>query len=203
VSLGSLTVEGKGRRAEYAETTRAAIVEAAVTRFSADGFAGASIDSIAETARVTKGAVYHHFPDKVTLFEAAFISLEDRLVRLVSSGVSRLSSAQEMLAVGVDLYLAECCDDRFRRIALQEAPAVLGWARWKELEEARFLALVSSLLLALAEPAGVGTRDLDLEARMVLVAMGEAGLAVASSPDPDVERVRAGALVRRLVLSLA
>jgi AcrR family transcriptional regulator len=203
VSLGSPTVEGKGRRAEYAETTRAAIVEAAVTRFSADGFAGASIDSIAETARVTKGAVYHHFPDKVTLFEAAFISLEDRLVDLVSSGVSGLSSAQEMLAVGVDLYLAECCDDRFRRIALQEAPVVLGWARWKELEEARFLALVSALLLALAEPGGVGTRDVDLESRMVLVAMGEAGLAVASSPDPDVERVRAGALVQRLVLSLA
>lgn len=196
-------MERKGRRAEYAESTRAAIVEAAVTRFAADGFAGSSIDSIAETARVTKGAVYHHFPDKAALFEAAFVSLEDRLVELVSSGVAGLTSPEAMLATGVDLYLAECCDERFRRIALQEAPAVLGWARWKELEEARFLALVGALLLALAEPEGVGSRDVELEARMVLVAMGEAGLAVASSADPAAERRRAGALVQRLVLSLA
>ncbi len=195
-------MERKGRRAEYAATTRAAIVEAAVTRFSADGFAGASVDSIAETARVTKGAVYHHFDDKVALFEAAFLSLEDRLVGLVSNGVAGLDDPREMLATGVDLYLAECCDDRFRRIVLQEAPGVLGWARWKELEEARFLALVIALLQALAGPAGVGCRDVELEARMVLVAMGEAGLAVASSDDPDGERQRAGALVQRLVLSL-
>ena len=196
-------MERKGRREEYAETTRAAIVGAAVTRFADDGFAGATIDSIAATARVTKGAVYHHFPDKVALFEAAFISLQDRLVELVSSGVAGLDGPRAMLATGVDLYLEACCDDRFRRIALQEAPGVLGWSRWKQLEEARFLALVIAVLVALAEPQGVGNRDVDLEARMVLVAMGEAGLAVASSDDPDAERRRAGALVQRLVLSLA
>ena len=63
----------EGRRSRNAETTRAAIVQAAVTQFAQQGFANASIDRIAGEAQVTKGAVYHHFKDKAQLFEAAFV----------------------------------------------------------------------------------------------------------------------------------
>ena len=79
----------KSRREEYAETTRTAIVEAAIAQFTADGFARSSIDAVAESARVTKGAVYHHFKDKADLFEAAFVVMEERLLARV-----RFSSAQ-------------------------------------------------------------------------------------------------------------
>jgi hypothetical protein len=42
----------------------------------------------------------------------------------------------------------------------------------------------------------------DLTARMVLAAMAEAGLAVASATEPETERQRAGALVMRLLEGL-
>jgi AcrR family transcriptional regulator len=71
-------MSAKGRREEYAETTRAAIVQAAIERFTADGFVKASIDAVAESARVSKGAVYHHFTDKSDLFEAAFVAVVSR-----------------------------------------------------------------------------------------------------------------------------
>ena len=47
----------KSRREEYAETTRAAIVKAAVEQFAAEGFARSTMDNVAQAARVTKGAV--------------------------------------------------------------------------------------------------------------------------------------------------
>ena len=76
----------KSRREEYAETTRTAIVEAAIAQFTADGFARSSIDAVAESARVTKGAVYHHFKDKTALFEAVgrVVTLDENLLDAVT-----------------------------------------------------------------------------------------------------------------------
>ncbi|HEY7915984.1 MAG TPA: TetR family transcriptional regulator [Acidimicrobiales bacterium] len=192
----------KSRREEYAETTRAAIVQAAVRQFAAEGFAGSTMDAVAQAARVTKGAVYHHFRDKAELFEAAFVVMEERLLARVSAGVTGIADPLELIAAGVDLFLAECCEDDFRRIAIQEAPTALGWARWKEIEERYFLGLVAGALEGLAPGGPADPRSGDLTARMLLAAMSEAGLAVAASPEPAVERERVGALVLRLVTGL-
>ena len=48
------------------------LVAAARRRFGQFGYEGTSIDDIARAAGRTKGAVYHHFPDKRALFERAF-----------------------------------------------------------------------------------------------------------------------------------
>ncbi len=192
----------KSRREEYAETTRAAIVQAAVERFAAEGFAKTTMDEVAETARVTKGAVYHHFKDKAELFEAVFVVMEERLLAKVEAGVTGIDDPWELMAVGVDLFLAECSEDDFRRIAIQEAPAALGWARWKEIEERYFLGLVTAALEAMAEAGIIDLPPGDIAARMLLAATSEAGLAVAAAPAPDAERERAGALVMRLVAGL-
>jgi AcrR family transcriptional regulator len=192
----------KSRREEYAETTRAAIVQAAVEQFASEGFAKSTMDNVAEAARVTKGAVYHHFTDKAELFEAVFVVMEERLLARVTAGVSGIDDPFELMATGVDLFLAECCEPDFRRIAIQEAPAALGWARWKEIEEQYFLGLVAGALEALAQAGLIALPSGDLTARMLLAAMSEAGLAVAASSGPDAERRRAGALVMRFVSGL-
>lgn len=192
----------KSRREEYAETTRAAIVEAAVERFSADGFSRTSMDAIAETARVTKGAVYHHFRDKAELFEAVFVLMEERLLAKVTAGVAGMTDPWALMAKGIDVFLEECGDADFRRIALEEAPAALGWARWKETEEKYFLGLVTGAVAGLADAGLIAIPPGDLTARMLLAAMSEAGVAVATSADPDEERRRVGALVLRLLEGL-
>jgi AcrR family transcriptional regulator len=193
----------KSRREEYAEVTRGAIVEAAVARFAADGYAGANIDSIAELARVTKGAVYHHFADKAALFEAAYVAMEDRLLASVIAGVEGIEDPLEALVAGADVFLGECGKPDFRRIALEEAPVALGWARWKASEEKYFLGLLGSALRAMAS-AGLITipGDGDLTARMLLAALDEAGLAVGSSSDPEAERRRALDLITRMLTGL-
>jgi TetR/AcrR family acrAB operon transcriptional repressor len=56
------------RTAEDTAATRAALVEAALFTFARDGIDRATLARIAEAAGVTRGAVYHHFPDKDALF---------------------------------------------------------------------------------------------------------------------------------------
>jgi AcrR family transcriptional regulator len=192
----------KGRRQEYSETTRAAIVSAAIRCFTADGFAKASIDAIAEAARVTKGAVYHHFKDKADLFEAAFVAMEERLLAKLATGVAGVDDPWDLVAVGLDVFLAECCQEDFRRIALEEAPVALGWSRWKAIEEEYFLGVATAALEGLAEQGQIVILPGDLTARMVLAATGEAGLALASSSDPDGDRTRFGAVIMQFIKGL-
>jgi AcrR family transcriptional regulator len=49
--------------------------------------AEAAVDAIAETARVTKGAVYHHSSDKAQIFEAAFVAMGERLAQNIVVGM--------------------------------------------------------------------------------------------------------------------
>ena len=55
---------------QRSEETRARILEAAVKRFSVDGYNKASVDNICAQADVSKGAFYHHFESKQALFLA-------------------------------------------------------------------------------------------------------------------------------------
>lgn len=192
----------KSRREEYAETTRAAILEAATDRFTAEGFAATTVDSVAEAARVTKGAVYHHFKDKAELLEAVFVRMEEELVAAVVDAVGGVDDPWEEFSRGVDAFLRACREPRFRRIALEEAPVALGWARWKEIEEGYFLGLMIASLDGLARAGLVRIPPGDLTARMVLAAISEGGLAVAASDDPEGERAGVRALVLRLVAGL-
>jgi len=52
------------------EETRRGIMDAAVQLFSRTGYEAAAVNDICETAGVSKGAFYHHFPTKQQLFLA-------------------------------------------------------------------------------------------------------------------------------------
>jgi AcrR family transcriptional regulator len=195
-------VNVKRRREENAEATRNAVLEAALERFAADGFDGASIDAIAEDARVTKGAVYHHFRDKAELFEAVFVLLEERLVEHSVAAVMRHTDPWEQMSAGIDAYLRECCEPEFRRVALQEAPRALGWARWREIEERYFLGTFQASLDAMVANGLIEVPPGEMTARVVMAASTEAGFVVAEARHPNAARKRAHALVMRILEGL-
>lgn len=193
---------GKSRRDEYAEQTRAAVVAAAVSLFAADGYAATTIDAVAAEARVAKGGVYHHFANKAELFEAAFIAMEERLLARVLVAINDATDMEQMVISGIDVFLAECCEPDFRQIALLDAPAALGWARWKEIDEQFFRGLMKSGLDDLASTGRYDIPDRDLTARVLLAALTEAGLAAATAAKPKAEVKRAKAVINRLLHGL-
>ncbi|MBV9496807.1 MAG: helix-turn-helix transcriptional regulator, partial [Acidobacteria bacterium] len=53
---------------ERSERSRSQILEAALRLFAHRGYGATSVRDIAEEAKVSKGNVYHHFPDKEAIF---------------------------------------------------------------------------------------------------------------------------------------
>src|SRR3984893_11636931 len=73
----------RSRREEYTEATRRALLDSAADAFVERGFAEASLDDIARAARLTKGALYHHFAGKQDLFRAVFEEVEMEMIAAV------------------------------------------------------------------------------------------------------------------------
>lgn len=66
---------------ERSEKSRQQILDSALKLFSHKGYGATSVRDIAEDAGLSKGNVYHHFPDKETIFRA----LIDRYFETMSS----------------------------------------------------------------------------------------------------------------------
>jgi AcrR family transcriptional regulator len=119
--------------------TQNALLTAAIARFGKRGFDGVSVDEIAADAGVTRGALYHHFESKEALFEAAFRATEGRLQATLRRAAQQHSDPRQQLAAGSDAVMRAMAKRSTNRIALLDGPAVLGWARYKEIDEEYFL----------------------------------------------------------------
>jgi hypothetical protein len=128
--------------------------------------------------------------------------MEERLLARVTVAIDGATDMEQMVISGIDVFLAECCEPDFRQIALLDAPAALGWARWKEIDEQFFLGLMKGGLDDLASTGRYGIQDRDLTARVFLAALAEAGLAAATAAKPKGEVKRAKAVMRRLLHGL-
>lgn len=71
------------RSKEDAEKTKQDILDAAVYHFSEEGFAKATLENIAKTANVTRGAVYWHFKNKVEIFDALHEQIHHSFLEMI------------------------------------------------------------------------------------------------------------------------
>jgi AcrR family transcriptional regulator len=171
----------KSRRSEYAEQTRAALIAAAAKAFAKHGFTATSITQIADAARVTKGAVYHHFSDKQSLFEAVMNHYNEAAQQKVYEAIAKHpDDVWEAAMAALDATLDVCADPVAGRIIYVEGPVGLGWRRWRESERQYTHRNVRQLLLNSIE-AGVYPDDIPIDAMTQVMAgmITHAGISLA------------------------
>lgn len=190
---------GMPSQAERRSATTGAILACARALFTEHGFEATSIDDIALAAGVTKGAVYHHFSSK----EAIFVQVLDAVHRDVARApvppdILKIADPVDMLSAAVRDYLLKVCEPETRRVLLIDGPVVIGWARWREIDDAYFGA---GARLFLRRVLGPDASDLEVAAAAHLVAgaVMESALACALAEDPaEVARDLTEALKRML-----
>ncbi len=121
-------------QAERLAATRAALLRAAHAIFAESGYEAAATEEIVKRAKVTRGALYYHFADKRALFEAVFEEVARHITAMVDGRATPAADPLAVLIEGTRAFLDACLDPAVRRIYLIDAPAVLGWHRWRELD---------------------------------------------------------------------
>jgi AcrR family transcriptional regulator len=194
---------GASLRADQVAQTRAALVTAGRQLFGSKGFGATSVEDIARTARVTTGALYHHFPTKAAVFEAVFEQVHADLLAASMQAAAGAADAIELLTAGFGAFLDKVLEPEVQQIIITDAPAVLGLARFTELDERYAFAATVAALEAANDSGVLRVEDPPTLARLLLGALTRAGLLIASSAEPTATRDAVAATLRALISGFA
>lgn len=164
---------------------------AARALFADRGYADVPADEIVTAAGVTRGALYHHFADKRALFEAVFLDMEVGITAEIAAAADAAEPGWPAVAASLGAFLDICVRGEVVQIMLTDAPAALGWARWREIETEHGLGLVVTRLQALADAGELTTASVPLVAQLALSAVIEAALVIAHADDRAAARADA------------
>jgi AcrR family transcriptional regulator len=198
-------MNSNGGKEDQPARTRQTLIDVARALFAQGGYAGTGTEDIVQQAGVTRGALYHHFVDKRDLFEAVYVDLQDELRDriLAAAGTPESDSIWVRIHRGTHEYLDHYMDPTVQRIVLIDAPSVLGWSRWRELDENYVLGLLQGALSQASEQGTLATTSgSEVLAHLMLGVISEASQVIASADDVGEARRQVGADVDRILESL-
>lgn len=135
--------------------TRRLLVETARRLFAEHGYEATSVELVLSGAGVSRGAIYHHFDGKPALFEAVLETVEEEIVAEILTAVEGIDDPVGVLRAGCRSWLRIASRPDISRIALLEAPAALGWERWREIDERYGLGLLTAGVAGTVSAAGL------------------------------------------------
>ena len=182
--------------------TRQALVDAARTLFTEQGFAATGTEEIVAAARVTRGALYHHFRDKTDLFRAVMEQVAREVAEdLINAGLpASAGGAWDEVRDGLRAFLDLCVvTDDFQRIVLVEGPAVLGHEAWDDLVARHGSNLLSEWLSRAIEEGSIMPVPVQPLTRLLIAMISESSLYIARAGDRAAAREEMGVVLARLL----
>lgn len=192
-------------RAQHAEATKQALINAARELFAEDGYHSVGVRDVTARAGVSRGALGHHFAGKEDLFLAVFDAVERDLIARGARQAAELPGldAWARFRAGVQHYLDAVMRKDVQRITLIDGPAVLGWRRWRDLEEAYSFGALTAVLGIAMDQGLIRQRAVEPLAHLILGSVIEAALLIAHSDDLQTRRREVGDALDDLLQGLA
>ena len=197
--------ESKITKAEQSKTTVARLIKVATREFSEKGYAAASTEEIVRLAGVTRGALYHHFKDKQDLFLAVFKETQCEIGRRIEAQAEAESDLWRQLIVGCRAFLEACSDPVLQQIVVIDAPSVLNWSVYREVDATlpgSGLSLLKECLKELIQNGDIRPLPVEALAHLLSGAMDEAAVWIAQSPNPKKALTEAQSTLETLLMSL-
>ncbi len=181
---------------ERTETTRAELIAAARRLFIEKGYAETATPDIVATAGLTRGALYHHFPDKKALFQAVVEREAEAVEQEIEDASPETLGTRDALVKGGEAFLAAMALPGRTRLLLLDGPAVLGRAGMDAIDARHGTrSLKAGLLFAIR--SGDLSKQLPLDALTHLLssAFDRAALAIDAGAEPAAYRASLAALI--------
>ena len=136
-------------------------------------------------AGVSRGSLYHHFPGKEALFEAVAEDVETSVGEQTLAAASGAGGPVAALRAGSLAWIRLAGDPVVRRILLIDAPSVLGWERWRAMEEHHALGGIRAVLQVIADQGKLRPELVGTLGNVLLASVNEVALIVARAEDKE------------------
>ncbi len=190
------------------EATRVRLLESARLLFTERGFSGVTAEELVRHAGLTRGALYHHFGGKGVLggkeglFDALYEEVQREIAAKIKDAAEEWQDSWSALRAGCHAFLGACVDPTVRQVVLLDAPAVLGWEHWREVDARHGLGLLKEGLQQAMEEGVIRNQPVDPVAHLLLGAMNEAAMWIARSGKPEAALRLAGESLDELLEGL-
>jgi AcrR family transcriptional regulator len=191
-----------GRQDERSQATREALIRAARRLFAWRGFDGVAAEEIVAAARVTRGALYHHFEGKEGLFAAVVAEQMGEVHARLARASAAARSPLEAVELGVRSFLSACSEPAYQRVLLVDGPGVLGWHAWRALDLRYGLGLLRRGLEAAAAAGQLALPDVETATQVLAGALIDGAMLIGKSPSDRALRRRVEATLLRLLHGL-
>jgi AcrR family transcriptional regulator len=187
------------RKDEYSAATRRALLRTARKLFASHGYAATSIADIAKGARVTSGALYHHFRDKREIFQAIVEEIEQEIMEKTDAAAALHRDPWDRLLAAVEVMLDASMAADVQRIGFVDTPVVLGPAVAREIEARYGYGKLHTSLERIIDAGLMRRHSIDLLGPILLGCLHEAATAVARADDVPVARRQASQILQELL----
>ncbi len=172
-----------GKRAAQGRATRGQLIEVATRLFAEHGYEGTSIEAVLSAAGVSRGALYHHFAGKEALFEAVVSAVSEQVTVELTETVQGCDDPLDAMRTAAVAWIDLAADPVIQRIVLVDAPSVLGWDRWRAMDDGRTLGAMRAMLQAISDSGRLPAELVGPFSHMILAALDEIVMVIARAPD--------------------
>lgn len=172
-----------GKRAAQGRATRGQLIEVATRLFAEHGYEGTSIEAVLSAAGVSRGALYHHFAGKEALFEAVVSAVSEQVTVKLTETVQGCADPLDAMRTAALAWIDLAADPVIQRVVLVDAPSVLGWDRWRAMDDGRTLGAMRVMLQAISDSGRLPAELVGPFSHMILAALDEIVLVIARAPD--------------------
>jgi AcrR family transcriptional regulator len=190
------------KKIERGKATRSRLVATAARLFADKGYEATSIEDLLRELGMSRGALYHHFDSKEAVFEAVLHQIEAEVAEATVAASRGARDPAAALRAGCEAFLNLARTPRIRQIVLTDAPAALGWKKWREIEAQHGLGLLKAALGGAAESGRLRADQVDLFAHVLLAALIEIALMIARSDNSKAALQNGRNALARLIDSL-
>jgi AcrR family transcriptional regulator len=185
------------------EETRARLVDVATELFALHEHAAVTMEQVCSRAAVTRGALYHHSAGKDDLFRAVCEQVAAAVTDQVIQAARDEPDAWSRLRSGCRAFLDACTDQGVRQILLTDAPSVLGWASFREMDARHGLGLLRTGIQAAMGQGSIEPGPVDATAHLLVAALDEAALLIGRAASPATGRRQATLVLDRILAGIA
>lgn len=123
----------KNEEASYKTTSK--LLDIARKHFTEYGYFDVALEKIADEGNVTRGAIYHHFKNKQGLFMAVLACVQKDVSMQIEKTAMANNDPWQQLILGCVGFIKAANEKENKQILLVDAPAVLGWSVWRQVDQ--------------------------------------------------------------------